>query len=110
MDVNPATKRFCKTNPNGPGGTSIFFFLKGSAWLGFCLLLCGLPAWAQAQGGDAAAETPQVSALNALPSTAGQDSHVLNEGPQVPGAISGTVVDQSGAIVAGAQVTLVREN
>ena len=109
IDVNPAKKDSCKRPSNRHKGASVFL-LKSSAWLSFCVLLCASAALARAQGGDAGAETGQAIAPDALPSAAGQDRQVSNKGPQVGGGISGTVADQSGAIVAGAEVTLVREN
>lgn len=104
-----AKKDSRKRPSNRHSGASVFL-LKSSAWLGFCVLLCSSAAWAQAQAGDAAGDNGQAVPPSSLPSAAGQDSQVSNKGPQVPGSISGTVVDQSGAIVAGAEVTLIREN
>lgn len=103
MDVNSATNDSSKT-PHGPGSTS-GPFSKGSLLVVAWLLLCGSPAWAQLQTGGTAAEAPQANEPSALPSAASQNSQ-----QEIPGSISGTVVDQSGAIVAGAQATLIREN
>jgi hypothetical protein len=103
-------KRDSSERPSNPHGGSSAFNLKSSAWLGLCALLCASVALAQAQGGNALAETPQAAAPETSAPAAGQGAYSVNDGPQVPGTISGMVVDQSGAIVAGAEVTLVRGN
>jgi Carboxypeptidase regulatory-like domain len=110
--VNLAKKDSPKTPANRYRGTSVFIpkrALKGPSWLSVCLLLCGLPALAQAQAGAAATGDGQAITPDAAPA-AGQDAQISNEAPPASGSISGAVVDQSGAIVAGAQVTLIREN
>jgi hypothetical protein len=104
--VNLATSE----RPSNRHGRSVVFFLKSLTGLGLGVLLCASAALAHAQGGSAPAETPQAAAPEAAAPAAGQDAHSVNDGLQVPGSISGILVDQSGAIVAGAEVTLVREN
>ena len=65
------------------------------AWLSLCVLLCGSPAPAQSQ--QAATETGH-SADKQLPVQ------------QLPGSISGTIVDPRGGAVAGARVELARDD
>src|SRR5690349_19355496 len=101
IDVNPA-KQDSRKIWDRPGSKSVPIS-KSLVLLLFCLLFCSLPAFAQAQGGDEAAG-------RAIPpdATGSVTAQIVHS--QTPGTISGTVVDQSGAIVAGAQVTLTREN
>jgi Carboxypeptidase regulatory-like domain len=110
--VNSAKKASCEKYSSRNGQTSVRG-LGGLVWLGFCVLFCGVPGltWAQAEPPEA--KTAQPAANNSVASEpsarpdqqAGQqpDQHIL-------GSISGTVLDQSGAPVAGAQVMLIREN
>jgi Carboxypeptidase regulatory-like domain len=75
----------------------------GSFWLSLvALLVCGLPALAQ----------PQDSALWGAADTAGTLAAARRQdaSQQVAGTISGTVVDRTGAVVAGARVQLSRED
>src|SRR5947199_4722324 len=71
--------------------------VRAALLAGACLLVVGArPSWAQSPG-----------ALDRkIVETTAQDGQPL---PQVPGTISGTVLDQSGAPVAGAQVKLTRD-
>jgi hypothetical protein len=52
----------------------------------------------------------QTPALGPDSSTFVSDSAQPTAAPQLPGSVSGTVVDQSGAVVAGAQVSLTEEH
>ena len=76
-------------------------------WLGLCVLLCGSPAAAQSQQSPAAvkAESPVPEAQG----TGTPAQGVLPE-PQSPGTISGVIVVPTGAMLAGARVTLTRED
>ncbi len=67
----------------------------GLVWLSLFVLLWGSPALAQSQQAP-----PQTGA------SAGEQLPI----PHLPGSISGTVVDPSGAAVAGARVSLTRED
>ena len=111
IDVNLAKKDFCK-KPSRRYGRKPGFITRSFARLGLCLLLGGLTSFAQAQAGEPAIESgdKQTSAPNAAPPVAAPQSAGEQLQAQVPGSISGTVVDQSGALVAGAEVTLSREN
>src|SRR5271168_3681772 len=73
------------------------------ALLGLCLLLCGFPALAQSPQTPAppAAASDLPDAPTAAPQHA--DAHL-------PGAISGTIVDPSGAAVAGAHIVLTSDD
>jgi hypothetical protein len=64
-------------------------------WLGLCVLLCGSRMLAQTEP-------------NSL-QTGASAGHQLPV-PQLPGSISGTILDPSGAAVAGAQVKLTRQD
>ncbi|MGD0963428.1 MAG: carboxypeptidase-like regulatory domain-containing protein [Candidatus Acidiferrales bacterium] len=83
---------------NAVGGNAPILVLRPATllWLTLGLLLCGYPALAQSQ------QSPDVPATAAAASAQPPD-------PQSPGSISGTVVDQTGDLVAGARVTLTRE-
>jgi hypothetical protein len=73
------------------------------AWLSLSVLICGFPAltWAGAQS-----QQPVIV-------QSGPPSAPAAEQPpaqQLPGSISGTVVDPSGAVIAGARVTFTRDD
>jgi hypothetical protein len=81
------------------------------AWIGFSAFLGSFPAFSQSE--DPAPETKQPVALVNSSSASDQqtgrhDDAQANQqlDQSAPGTISGIVLDQSGAIVAGAQVTL----
>lgn len=82
--------------------------LRSSRWLSLGLLLFAMPSSASAQSGQVpGAIAPQGS----QPTTAATDSPTAQQPDQQSSAtLSGTVVDQTGAAVAGAQVTLTRED
>jgi len=77
------------------------------AWLSLSILPCAVPALAQSQqppvvrGADT--ERPNGPGTAASPSQQSPDE-------QLSGSVSGTVVDPTGAVVAGARVNLTREN
>jgi len=100
MTLNATKRDFCSKTSGGNARIVDFGALGGPAglvWLSLIVLLCGLPALAQAQQ---SADLPAtVAPADAQPPD-----------QQLPGTIYGTVVDQTGDLVAGAQVTLTRGN
>jgi hypothetical protein len=85
----------------------------GLVWLSVCVLFCGVPAfmWAQAEQPEAASAGRIVQGITtSVPSAQPDQQAGQQPDQQDPGSISGTVLDQSGAPVAGAEVTLVRED
>jgi len=72
------------------------------ACLALSLLLCALPAAAQSQQ-----IPPAPAASSSLPDAPTASQQVAQ---QLPGSVSGTVVDPSGAAVAGAHVILMRDD
>jgi hypothetical protein len=66
-----------------------------------CVVSFGFPARVAAQ----AQQSPATPAANSVPSAAGQQSDA-----KTPGTVSGTVLYQSGTPIAGAQVTLTRDD
>lgn len=81
------------------------FTSKSFLWLMLILLLATIPAPARAQ------QSPpgQGSYPGMENSTTTKDAASERKDTQTPGSISGKVIDQSGAPVGGARVTLVRE-
>jgi hypothetical protein len=73
-------------------------------WLSLALLLCSFPGWSQQPLTDQTAESALADSQTTETSAAGQQ----DDGQRV-GSISGKIVDQSGANVAGAVVRLTRE-
>jgi len=104
IHVNSANKGYCEKYSSRNGRTSPLA-LGGLAWLGFYVLFCGVPGltWAQAEQPKAASAGPVVQDVTKSAPSSQPDQQNL-------GSISGTVLDQSGAPVAGAQVMLIREN
>ena len=88
----------------GRNGRTSVLGRRGQVWLSVCVLFCGIPAltWAQAEQPEAASAGRAVQDITTSPSAEPDQQNL--------GSISGTVLDQSGAPVAGAEVTLVREN
>ena len=76
-------------------------------WLSLCALLCGFPAraWSQQPPVAPAADSASPGARETAASPAAP-----SPAQQVPGSISGTLVDPSGAAAAGARVTLTRDD
>jgi hypothetical protein len=98
--VKPAKKDSRQESPgrNGRNGVAI---LGSLVWLGSCVLLFGFSGLAWTQSEQPAAEDGQRTAPETQTSAPDQ---------QISGSISGTVVDQSGAVVTGALVTLTSEH
>jgi len=109
--MNSANKSPWEKYSRRNGRTSVLG-RRGQVWLSVCVLFCGIPAltWAQAEQPEAASAGRAVQDITTSPS-AEPDQQIEQEPDQQNlGSISGTVLDQSGAPVAGAEVTLVREN
>jgi Carboxypeptidase regulatory-like domain len=118
ITVNPAKMHTCEKASRANLPTS----LPGRArlvWLGLSLLVCGAPALAQAQQAlvvspapnSPAAPEPGTSSTEQLQQQPVQQPDQQSNqqpDPQLPGNISGTVVDPSGAAVTGAHVVLTR--
>jgi hypothetical protein len=77
--------------------------------LGLCVLLCLFAAPALAQSESPQAPVVQGS-LSGVPDARGTGASGSLPDQQALGSVSGTVVDQSGAIVGGAQIRLTRED
>ena len=101
--MNSANKSPWEKYSRRNGRTSVLG-RRGQVWLSVCVLFCGIPAltWAQAEQPEAASAGRAVQDITTSPSAEPDQQNL--------GSISGTVLDQSGAPVAGAEVTLVREN
>ena len=101
MILNPAKRGSCQKTVSGipqtsVSGTVIFM------WLGLSVLFFGFPALAQPQQ---SASVPGTEV-----SSSGQSPDHQSPDQQMPGTIYGTIVDQTGDLVAGARVRLTRED
>jgi hypothetical protein len=109
-DCMDSRKRLHKKCPRRPGRN----FLATIAWFVVFALLGSLSAQAQSEEPAAPSREPvaPVNSPSAPDQQAGEhgDSQAQQLDPSAAGMISGVVLDQSGAIVAGAQVSLVRDN
>ena len=125
--MNTGKKKAGEKLPNGPDKNIRNVALaRGSlVWLAFCVLLCGVPGVMRAQSEQPTAAGGQSATSDAGAPAREQQSGQQDDGQtgrpseqrtgeqidhQAPGSISGTVVDQTGAVVAGAEVTLIRQN
>ena len=110
--MNSANKTPWEKYSSQNGRTSLLS-RGGLVWLSVCVLFCGFPAlaWAQADQAETANAGRAVQDITTPAPSAQADQRAGQQPDQhIPGNISGTVLDQSGAPVAGAEVTLVREN
>jgi Carboxypeptidase regulatory-like domain len=87
----------------GSAKKNLILGLGKVVWLSLPVLLCSFPAWSQ--------QPPMDQTANSAPadSQATQASGGLQHAEHKAGSISGKVVDQSGANIAGAVVKLTRE-
>ena len=108
-----SAKKDSRRESSGPTVQSRILGFAVLVWLGLFLLLLGFPGMAQAQSEPPAAGSGQPVAPDAAASApAQQPEQKTGRQPdtQLSGSVSGTVLDQLGAVVAGAVVTLTREN
>jgi len=77
---------------------------KGFLWLGLCFLLCAVPVRSQQ---NPPSENPKSGAVDPLQTQ--PPVSVQQPVPAEPGRISGKIVDQTGATITGATVTLTRD-
>jgi hypothetical protein len=78
--------------------------LRRLVWLSLAALVCSFPAWSQQPPIDPTAKSAPADLQGTQAPAGGQQ-----QAEQQPGSISGKVVDQSGANIAGAVVKLTRE-
>lgn len=99
--MNSKRKNSCR-KPGDRSARSSALGLRFSACLGLSFLLCGFPATAQSQQFP-----PAPAASSSLP-----EAPIASQQPtqRLPGNISGSIVDPSGAAVAGARVSLARDD
>jgi hypothetical protein len=112
IHVNSANKGYCEKYSSRNGRISPLA-LGRLAWLGFCVLFCGVPGltWAQAEQPEGASAGPVVQDVTTSAPSSEPDQQAGQQADQhISGSISGTVLDQSGVPVGGAQVMLIREN
>src|SRR5690348_15379980 len=82
--------------------------LRSSLWLGLGLLLSTMPSSALAQSTQIPGATATQGSQPTPPATDSPTTQQHNQ--QSSATLSGTIVDQTGAAVAGAQVTLTRDD
>jgi len=109
-----SVKKDSRRESSGPTVRGRILGFAVLAWLGLFLLLLGFPGTAQAQSEEPAANSAQPVVPTAAPPSAPAQQPEPKAGrqpdTQLSGSVSGTVLDQLGAVVAGAVVTLTREN
>jgi Carboxypeptidase regulatory-like domain len=88
----------------GSAKESVILGLGKLVWLTLAVLLCSFPGWSQQPLMDQTAKSALADPQATGPSAGGRQN-----AEQRPGSISGKVVDQSGANIAGAVVKLTRE-
>jgi len=91
----------------GSARKSLILGLRKLVWLSLPVLLCGCPAWSQQPPVDQTAKSAAADSQGTQASAVGQQ-HAEQQAEQQAGSISGKVVDQSGASIAGAVVKLTR--
>jgi hypothetical protein len=84
-------------------------YVPAKIWLSLCVLLCGFPTLLLGQSQQPpASQAPETGTPSARKTAESPGAQLPDQ--QSAGSISGTVVDQSGAILVGAQVRLTRED
>src|SRR4029077_1140773 len=88
---------------SGRNGRTSVLGRRGQVWLSVCILFCGLPAVARgpAEQPKAARAEREVQDITTSPSAEPDQQIGQEPDEQNLGSISGTVLDQSGAPVAG---------
>jgi hypothetical protein len=105
--MNPGKKNFDRPTL-GPSVWRSVFGRRSLLWISLCVpLLCGFPALGQPKHSVTA---NVLDGAPADPTRTARTSRTQASDQQLPGTISGTVVDATGAIIAGAHVKLSREN
>jgi Carboxypeptidase regulatory-like domain len=89
----------------GSAKKNLILGLGKVVWLALAVLLCSFPAWSQQPPMDQLAKSALADSQGTQASASGQQ-HAEHQ----MGSISGKVVDQSGASIAGAVVKLTRES
>jgi len=97
--VNPTQAVSCRNSSRHKARRSVLG-PGGLAWLTLSVLSCAFPVLALSQS-----QQPSIVLAPGIGTSTGRQS----TDQQLAGSINGTVVDQTGAAVAGAQVTLARE-
>ena len=101
IHVNSANKGYCEKYSSRNGRISPLA-LGRLAWLGFCVLFCGVPGltWAQAEQPEGASAGPVVQDVTTSAPYSESDQQAGQQADQhISGSISGTVLDQSGVPV-----------
>src|ERR1700730_2416299 len=94
IHVNCANKGYCEKYSSRNGRISPLA-LGRLAWLGFCVLFCGVPGltWARAEEPEGASGGPVVQDFTAAAPSSEPDQQAGQQADrQIPGSISGTVL------------------